>query len=67
VALFKEQLSQMSDVFTFFSYRFCLFPAGLRRTQELMNECKIKDWNRGQETELSGRIALRRRKTSLGW
>jgi hypothetical protein len=25
-----------------------------------MNECKIKDWNRGQETELSGKSALRR-------
>jgi hypothetical protein len=32
---------KMSDVFTFSSYWSCLYPAGLRRTQELMN-AKLK-------------------------
>jgi len=54
-AVVKEQALKMSDVFTFSSYWFCLFPEGLRRTGII--KYKIKDWNRGQERELPGRSA----------
>jgi len=63
-AVVKEQALKMSDVFTFSSYWFCLFPEGLRRTQELLNT-KLKTGTEDKKGSCLGEV-LKEEKDCIG-